>query len=53
VWLDDVATATFIDLKRAETRAGVQALEAYGLIGTGRAAVILDTEPTADERYGD
>lgn len=53
VWLDDVAVARYIDLADAtKVRPGVQALEAYGLIANGRAAVILDTEPTADERYG-
>ncbi len=47
----DVATATFIDLKRADTRAGVQALESYGLLPAGRATVILDTIPTAEELF--
>lgn len=47
----DVAVATFIDLKRADTRAGVQALEAAGLLAAGRAAAILDTPPTAEELY--
>lgn len=45
----DVAVATFIDLNRPDTRAGVQALEAAGLLAAGRAAVILDTPPTAEE----
>lgn len=39
----DLAVATFVDLDRAETRAGVQALETYGIIGAGRAAQILST----------
>ena len=47
----DVQAATFIDLSRADTRSGVQALEMAGLLATGRAAVILDTEPTAEETY--
>lgn len=47
----DVAVATFIDLKRADTRAGVQTLEAAGLLAAGRAAVILDTEPIAEELF--
>ena len=38
-----VDAAKFIDLDRADTRAGVQALEAAGLLASGRAAVILDT----------
>lgn len=45
----DVASAQFIDLQRPDTRAGVQALEQYGLIAAGRAAEILDTEPTETE----
>ena len=47
----DVQTATYIDLQRADTRAGVMAMEQYGLIGAGRAAEILDTIPAADEIY--
>jgi hypothetical protein len=47
----DIMAAQFIDLMYADTRAGVQALETYGLIGAGRAAEILDTEPTADEVF--
>lgn len=39
----DTAAATFIDLSRADTRAGVQMLEALGLIANGRALEILDT----------
>lgn len=40
----DTDNATFIDLNRADTRAGVIALETYGLLATGRALVILDSE---------
>ncbi len=47
----DVAAATFIDLSRADTRAGVQTLEAAGLLAAGRATVILDTPPTDVERW--
>ncbi len=47
----DVQAATYIDLMRADTRAGVMALEQYGLIAAGRAAVILDTVPTDEEIY--
>lgn len=43
----DVLNATFIDLSRADTRAGVLSLQAAGIIGAGRATVILDT-PVAD-----
>ena len=34
--------ATYIDLDRADTQAAVQALEAMGLLGTGRAGEILE-----------
>ncbi len=47
----DVNVALYIDLQRPDTRAGVQSLETYGLIGTGRATEILDTPPTAEEVY--
>lgn len=47
----DVQAATYIDLQRPDTRAGVQTLETYGLIAAGRAAVILDTPPTPEEIY--
>lgn len=44
----DVAAATFIDLDRADTRAGVEQMEAAGLLTAGRAAEILDNpiQPT-------
>ncbi len=50
-YLQKVNAATFIDLKRPDTRSGVQALEAAGLIGSGRAAAILDALPTETELY--
>jgi len=50
VHLADVAASTFIDLGREDTRAGVQALEAGGLIGVGRALEILDAPVEAHER---
>lgn len=43
-YLDDTQAATFIDLNRPDTRGGVQALEAAGLIAAGRATQILDAE---------
>lgn len=49
VFMADLHAATFVDVSRPDTRAGVQQLEAYGIIGSGRAAVILDTPPTAIE----
>ena len=48
--LADTAAATFIDLSRAETRAGVQMLETAGLLAAGRALEILDAEITPEER---
>lgn len=48
---EDVQAANYIDLKRADTRAGVAALEQYGLIAAGRAAEILDTVPTPEELH--
>jgi len=44
------AMAAYIDLDRADTRAGVQQLEAMGLIAAGRAAEILD-DPIAQHEY--
>ena len=43
----DTNAATYIDLNRADTRAGVTALQTAGIIAAGRAGVILDT-PVAD-----
>lgn len=50
-YLDDVQAATYIDLERADTRAGVQALESAGLLASGRAAEILDATITFTEEY--
>lgn len=47
----DLAVAQYIDLNRPDTRAGVQQLEAAGLLAAGRAAVILDTAPAEAEVY--
>ena len=41
IWLEKFKLATEIDLTDSRTIAGVQALEAAGLIGEGRAAEIL------------
>lgn len=46
----DSAAASFIDLARADTRAGVQMLETYGIIGAGRASIILDTPVSVVEK---
>lgn len=47
----DLQAASFIDLDRPDTRAGVQMLETFGIIGVGRALIILDTPVTEAERY--
>ncbi len=46
----DLAAATFVDLLRPDTRAGVQMLEAAGLLPEGRALEILDAEIAPEER---
>lgn len=43
-YMQKVNAATFIDLSRDDTRGGVLALEAAGLLGPGRAMQILDAE---------
>ena len=50
VYLADVASASFVDLSRPDTRAGVQSLEAAGLLAAGRALQILDAPVQAHER---
>ena len=47
--LADQAAAKFIDLDDADTIAGVQTLEAAGLIAAGRAADILDAPVDPEE----
>lgn len=49
-YLADVAAATFVDLSRADTRAGVRYLETKTLIASGRAAAILDGPIQPEER---
>lgn len=50
-YLKKVDLAEYIDLDRADTRAGVQALESAGLIAAGRAAQILDAPIQPHEIY--
>ncbi len=47
----DQRDAKFIDLKRKDTRDGTHVLETYGLLAAGRATVILDTIPAAEELF--
>ena len=46
----DTAVATFIDLGKPDTRAGVQMLEAGRLLAVGRALEILDAPVQPEER---
>ena len=46
----DVQASTFIDLSRADTRAGVHALETAGILAAGRALEILDAPVQASEK---
>ena len=47
--LKDQELASFIDLDDPDVAAGVQLLEAVGLIADGRALQITDTPPRPDE----
>lgn len=49
--LKDQEQATYIDLDDEDTRAGVQTLEAVGLIAAGRAVEILDAPVQDRERF--
>lgn len=51
LFIEKVRIASFIDLNRADTRAGVHALEAATLIGLGRAVEILDAPIQPHEAY--
>jgi len=48
-YLRDVEAASSVDLAYSQTRAGVQALEAVGLLAAGRALQILDAPIQPDE----
>jgi hypothetical protein len=50
VSLADAAAATYIDLAREDTRAGVTLLETAGILGAGRAMAILDAEILDEEQ---
>ena len=49
-YLKDLDAATFVDLERPDTVAGVQSLGAAGLLAEGRAAAILTAPSEAHER---
>jgi hypothetical protein len=48
-YLSKVSAATYIDLDRGDTRAGVIALEGAGILAAGRALEILDAPIQPDE----
>lgn len=50
-YLADMAAAAYIDLCQADTRAGVQFLEAAAVLVPGRAREILDTPVLSEERH--
>lgn len=50
VYQRKVDRATYIDLDRADTRAGIEALEQFGVLAAGRALEILDAEVIDSER---
>lgn len=47
----DQRDARYIDLERPDTRAGVQTLEAAGLLAPGRALEVLDTPVQSGEAF--
>lgn len=51
VYVDDLAAATFVDLTRADTIGGVQALVAFGFMTQARANEILYADIQPHERY--
>jgi hypothetical protein len=51
VYMQDITSATFVDLDDESTITGVQTLEAGGLIGTGRAQEILTAPVLESEAY--
>lgn len=51
VYLADVASSSFVDLSRPDARAGVQQLEAWGLLAAGRALQILGDPILVTEAY--
>jgi hypothetical protein len=51
VMMADLNVATFVDVTRPDTIAGIHTLETYGLIGAGRAAQILSTDTLLIEQY--
>lgn len=51
LWMEDIRSADFIDLDDTRIINGVNAMETNGIIGTGRAAIILGDPIEENERY--
>lgn len=49
--MDNLQVATFVDLARTDTQAGLQVLVQYGLLTQDRATAILTAPPTIMEIY--
>jgi len=49
--MQNLTVATFVDLKRSDTIAGIQVLVGYGLVTSDRAGIILNTSPSVEEAY--
>jgi hypothetical protein len=51
LWMEDIRSADYIDLDDTRIINGVNAMETNGIIGSGRAAIILGDPIEEDERY--
>lgn len=51
ILLDNLANATYIDLKRADTIASMGSLVGAGVLSSDRRDIILNTPPTPSEAY--
>jgi hypothetical protein len=51
VLMQRLQLATYIDLNRSDTQAGVEYLVSQGLLTSDRATAILTTPPSSDEAY--
>jgi hypothetical protein len=49
--MSKVNNAEYIDLKRQDTRDGVQLMEAVGILASGRALIILDSPIQESEKF--
>jgi hypothetical protein len=51
IMMQNQSLATYVDLSRSDTQAGVEFLVSLGLLTQPRATAILTTQPTASEIY--